>query len=367
MAGLVLALLAATVPTATGLPVGSSPSSSSLDGARAQARRGQAPAATAGCSLSGENERLIQDALDAWARISGDYLELDPHPLPWMVLFDASCVWHLAPDESSAPDARPVDVSFRFAGEPVETRVEPHDGAVRLPNGSEIPAQGLAFASVHDEGRASFFAMALLDVWRQMPGVEESGMDLHEFFLGVLSHEIVHTRQLVHVNARIAELGEGREMPESIDDDIVEERFGEVPGYAAAYEAESDLFYEAVAERDPDRRRELVAEALRLVRRRHERWFTGDDEIYRELDGLFLNMEGVAVWAAYRLSRENPDSGPDGGSPAFERARNTWTQDEGLALFLLLDEMVPDWRPRVLGPELASPFALLEEAIRDPA
>ncbi len=40
-----------------------------------------------------------------------------------------------------------------------------------------------------------------------------------------------------------------------------------------------------------------------------------------------------------------------------------WSQDQGLALFLLVDALVPNWQARVFAPAPASPFALLEEAV----
>jgi hypothetical protein len=72
---------------------------------------------------------------------------------------------------------------------------------------------------------------------------------------------------------------------------------------------------------------------------------------------------GVAVWAWFKLSQIDPRFDIGVKAPVIERARNTWSQAEGLALFLLIDSMVSDWRERVLGPSLASPFALLEEAL----
>ena len=309
------------------------------------------------CQLSEENRRFLQDALDGWERVSRDFLELDPNPLPLTVVFDGACVWHLEPDEDVADGFVSVELSLTFTGVSVRAQVKSHNGAIPLPSGGEIPARAMAFASLYEDGDAPFFVMALVDLWREAAGA--SGLDAPELALGIMAHEIVHTRQLVEVNRRVDELNARYELPDDIGDDIVEERFREVPAYVAAHEAESDVFYEAAAEADGSVRRELVAKGLEMVRARQDRYFTGEDEVFRELDGLFLNMEGVAVWAAHELLRNEAESS------RFERSRNTWTQDEGLALFLLIDALVPDWKARVLGPELASPFALLGEVVRD--
>jgi hypothetical protein len=42
--------------------------------------------------------------------------------------------------------------------------------------------------------------------------------------------------------------------------------------------------------------------------------------------------------------------------------RKWWSQEEGLALFLLVDRWMPGWVSRVLSPEMASPVVLQEEA-----
>jgi hypothetical protein len=43
---------------------------------------------------------------------------------------------------------------------------------------------------------------------------------------------------------------------------------------------------------------------------------------------------------------------------------NEWVQDEGLALYLLLDRFVVNWQERLLSPDLASPTGVLAEALR---
>jgi hypothetical protein len=313
------------------------------------------------CELTEENQGFVQEALQGWEQASRDFLELDRAPLPWIVLFDTSCVFHLAPDEDFNSGADLDPSSITFAGKPVPVRAEAHNGRVPLPSGDTVPVHGMAFASLYSDETAPFFVLALLDVWRSNPGAAARS-DLRDIILGVVSHEIVHTRQLVAIGRRVAELRRRYDLPEDVDDDIVERRFGDVPGYREAYEAESDLFYAAVTEEDAKRKRDLIKRALSIASERRNRFFTGPDEVFQELEPLFLNMEGVAQWAAFQLAQGDGQGGAK-STGAFERQRNSWSQDESLAMFLLIDELVPDWRARVLGPELASPFALLREAI----
>ena len=91
--------------------------------------------------------------------------------------------------------------------------------------------------------------------------------------------------------------------------------------------------------------------------------------MYGEFENLFLSMEGAGQWAAYRFAKAQ--AGPaasDAATVTFVRDnRKYWSQEEGLALFLLLDAYVPDWQARVFGPTLISPMALLEGGLRSGA
>ena len=92
-----------------------------------------------------------------------------------------------------------------------------------------------------------------------------------------------------------------------------------------------------------------------MIRARHGRYFTGPTAAYAELESLFLTMEGVGQWAAYQLARTRA-GGTDAEALRLVRDnRKYWSQDEGLALFLLVDALVPAWQSRVFSPTPASP------------
>jgi hypothetical protein len=323
----------------------------------------------AACLLAQAETAWIQTALDGWERVSAEILQLEPERLPWTVLFDKSCAWHLAPDMTRLSGAHPVSTGLTYAGEGVPVSVGYHVDGVLLPNGSAVPVEGVAFTSVYEREsgvREPFFVLALMEVWRdRFPAAgPEFAARLEATFLGVAIHELVHTRQVVTVARRIDELKSRYVLPERLGDRMVEERYRGVPGYRQKHDEETDLLYRATSEADRERKQALVRQAMSLIRARQAEYFTGAHAVYRELEELFLNMEGAAVWASYKWSLLDPahDIGI-GDDPAASRARNTWAQDQGLALFLLIDELVPEWRSRVLGPELASPYGLLEEAL----
>lgn len=312
------------------------------------------------CVLGEADVRWFQSALDGWHQVSRDFLLLDPKPIPWVVLFDDACTWHFAAT-AGIPEAKTAEVRLTYAGEPVPASVVRHNGKVHLPNGTDIPAEIMAAAFHTQDRKTTFFALATLDLWRRHPQASKDPQ-LEKRLLGVVLHEIMHTRQLPYVDRRIAELKKRFDIPTQVDDDMIENNFKDVPGFREAFNAERDLFYRAVAETNPARRRTLIDQALGMARQRRERFFTGTNQPYAEIEELFLNMEGAAEWARFKLHQAAPGNRlSDAEIISFIRGReNSWSQDMGLALVLLLEKEVPGWQRQLLGPEMASPLKMLE-------
>lgn len=304
--------------------------------------------------------------LDNWTRASRDFLEIDPDPLPGIVLFNFSCTWHLRTEREDLPGSVPLDSRLRFASQPVPVHALSHDGTVTLPNGAQIPAEIIAVAMPAPGGQDAFLVLALPEVWHAHP---QASTDPHIGIRipGVALHELIHTRQLPDLQRHVRAIARRFDLPPTFNDDVVEDRFGNSAEYRRMFIAERDLLYDAVAETDLNRSTGLVAEALSISQRRRERFFAGNDAVYAELEGLFLNMEGVAEWVRFKSHRADP-AWPDADADiiAFLRGQeNSWSQDEGLALILLLDRMVPDWKRQILSPGMPSPWAVLREALSE--
>jgi hypothetical protein len=325
------------------------------------------------CALDEEQTAWLQRALDGWSRLTGEILHIPEQPLPWIVSFDESCVWHVAAPEAAAESSREVETSLVLSGAPVRVQATPHSGTVELPSGSEIPARAMAFASLWDDGQETFFVLAMRSVWlRDHPAARDH--DLEGAFVGIAAHELVHTRQLVEMSRRVGELKERCELPEDISDETIEGLFADDPDFGGALERERVSLLEAAAA-DPARRRELAAEALDGLRRRRQRFFAGDTPCYAELEDLFLALEGTATWAHFQLA--GLDEGVDflarhpGLSDrsevlqAVQGRKGEWVQDVGFALFLLIDDYLPNWKASMLASELASPVELLSAALAE--
>jgi hypothetical protein len=317
--------------------------------------------AAAPCAFPEADARWTQRFIDGWVVVSQE-LRLDPKPLPWVVLFDASCTWHLNPGAAALTVGESLGTPFSLAGEPVPVRGLPHEGKVRLPNGSEIPAEIMAAAfPVGDDTSSAFFALGSLSLWRSHPQASKDP-ELEERILSAALHEIVHTRQLPNIGRRINALRQKYELPDRLSDDTIEDRFKSVPGFREAFEAERDLFYEAVRATDAEGRRKLIAQGLAKARERRARFFTGPNAGFAGIEDVFLNMEGAAEWARvkYHQKARKPGLDDDAAIIAFLRGKeNTWSQDEGLALVLLLDQERPGWQEHVVSAEHAALFELL--------
>ncbi len=102
----------------------------------------------------------------------------------------------------------------------------------------------------------------------------------------------------------------------------------------------------------------------RLVGRFHyvTRWFTGESAYWADLDEIFLLMEGAGQWATYAWYVDPRGGAVDRETALHElrRAGRYWTQDACLALFLVIDRLLPGWqrlafaRPPVTGTALLS-------------
>ena len=132
--------------------------------------------------------------------------------------------------------------------------------------------------------------------------------------------------------------------------------------------ASATCLFRAAGLSDPALRREVAIKAMAMIRDRHARYYSGRNTPYSEIETLFLTMEGAGQWAAYKLIKAR---GVVGSSDAevlklVRDNRRYWSQDQGLALFLLLDVLVPNWQARIFQNEPASPFTLIEEALAKP-
>jgi hypothetical protein len=311
------------------------------------------------CADTKAESAWIEETVRVWEKTRREALFLPAAELPWMLLFDESCVWHVNPETAVLkPDAKS---RIAFNPQLAEVYLTRHDGKITLPTGEQIPAQLLSFASVYGAARKSFFVSAMPAIWHKAPHLKDEP-NRDALVKSVFMHEMTHT---LHRNifARLDEIEKLLPKIENFDDDIIQNAFGKRDDFRAAYENERDLLYRAAAETNRARRRELAKKALAAINARRQKHFTGTDAVYREIEEIFLTMEGAANWAAYRAARIQGLNEPD-ALKLIRRSGKRWSQDEGLALFLVVDSLSPRWQKKAFGKQSATITDLLAEALR---
>jgi hypothetical protein len=219
----------------------------------------------------------------------------------------------------------------------------------------------MSFANL-DRRTGPYFVMAAPSYWGKMGRGQENDTGL----TGVFLHEFAHTRQILGMRDVIGPIDSTWRYPEELDDDAVQKHFGGDSVYVAEYLAERDLLYRAAAAPTDEEARTLAREALAMMKRRHARWFTGDRAEFAILDDTFLSLEGAGQWVAAAWLAH-----PKGGRMTRDAAvakmlgrRRWWAQDEGLALFLVIDRLLPKWPLLVFNERSLGGLALLEQAVK---
>lgn len=319
------------------------------------------------CTLKNNDREWIERALERWQTVSRDSLRLKPAPLPWIVLFDETCVWHVNPDLSISTPKLPDDsdkMKLSFSRKPLDVYGTIHKGEITLPDNEKIPiqspAQLIAFTSAYRNGQKPFFVFSMPAVWRQAPHLKTQ-TNLEVAIRSIFVHEMTHTR---HRNffGQIGRIEKLYKFSEEFSDDIIQDHFGKREEFRKAYETERDFLYQAVSETDRRRKRDLAKKALDSIRSRHKQFFSGEDAHYAEIESIFLTMEGVAGWAAYK-SVMGEGVNRAAAIELIRGRRKYWVQDEGLALFLVIDSLLPNWQKRTFAEPAISVTDLLSEAV----
>jgi hypothetical protein len=277
------------------------------------------------CVMGATDRAWLKGALDNWRRVEPELLRLPAQPLPTVAAIDGQCTY-LLPQGG-------------FAG----VQATRHSGIAILPDGAEAPIGPISFAS----GEGGYFAMSLPSVWRAA-GVT-SKLGLERLMEGVLLHEMMHIGQTALAAQTLDDAASAAGIADDdLNDDIVQARFEGDAEYVAAWSRERDILFAAAAATDDAQARQLAAEALGLMRARRARWFRGDKASFTAMDDVFLTMEGMGQWLIYRyfLSPEGGGLAPANSLRAVRRNQRWWSQDEGLALILIIDRLLPNWQER---------------------
>jgi hypothetical protein len=292
--------------------------------------------------MSADERAWVENALRASDDVMLRRLHLPPDPRPTIIVFNERCRFE-----------------SRFGSDWIGT---PHKGKVALPDGTAADAVITSFASRVGMRGLRFFVMALPSVWRTNTTINSND---RLGLTGVFLHEFSHTRQMDVLQGRFEAAAAIYKMPDDFNDDSIQARFKNDPAYVASVAQETDLLYRAAAEPDSAKARDLARQALMLIDARQKRWFVGANARFKPYDDLFLTMEGFGQWSAFAWLSD-PRGGaltPAAAQSKMRGSRRWWSQEEGLALFLVIDRLLPGWAQRAFGNPPALGIEMLRQAV----
>jgi hypothetical protein len=225
----------------------------------------------------------------------------------------------------------------------------------------EVPVRPTSFTSSSD--KATYFVMALPSVWAGK--VDPGRMALDPFVTAVMMHEASHVAQQDTYGGRMERLSKRWHLPDSFGDDSIQERFRDNHAFAGSVERETQLLFDAAAAPDRARALRLARAARRLIRARQQKWYPSKEGYLAPAEDIWLTMEGAGQWAGYRwLTSEQSGVEPDVAYTGFARRGHSWTQLEGLALFLTVERLAgTGWTGDVFGRGRRTALQWLDAAI----
>ena len=291
--------------------------------------------------MAADDERWLRQALANWDVARRRLLKAEAGPFNSIVTYDGRCSYTIA-----------GGAKFR----PTWTAVA-HEGQVSLPNGASIPA-GPNASNMAVNGR-NFVVFSLPSIWR--PVAPKSEIPLELFLEAILLHELAHAYQAaVSPSLSFPALHARRSLPGNVNDDSVQEKFKGNSAYMRDYEAERDLLFRAASAPTRKLARALACDALAKLRQRRAHYFRGADAIWSEVDELSLTTEGLGEWLSYTWLTQVRGLSE---SVVLAKYRGTfWSQEQGLALFLVVDRLVPGWQKLLFRREPLTAEPLLARA-----
>ncbi len=207
--------------------------------------------------------------------------------------------------------------------------------------------------------------MAAPAFWKEA-GIKSNEVSFEKMLTGIFLHEFAHTRQMRGLGERINELEERYTFDTlKLSDDIVQDYFSGDSLYEQAFRQEVAQFYRAAFAKDMSDVRELTAKGLTMLKARQKNYFIKEKKMLRELDNVFLSMEGIGQYAmvAWLIHPKGGNIPLKTAVDETRRKRNWWSQEEGLALALILSRLPDsDWSTSIFGDEQKDIIELLEHA-----
>ncbi len=301
----------------------------------------------------------------AWELVSKKIYHINSMQPVDFLFFDEQYVYATSP--VSIPVGEVVDGPKIF-NQVLPWKKAKHQGTVTLPDKQIVPIGLMSFASPLDSlGQTAFFVMPLPDFWKNA-GVTSTELGLDNLVTGVFLHEFSHTQQMMNFGRRMTEYENKYSFKTGFSDDIVQDHFEADTQYNLQFRREVKLLYDAAEVKEKSKQKKLISQALGMLRNRQDIYFTRELEILKEIDDFFLSMEGIGQYSMYAWLIH-----PEGGAiskklalPGVRRGGRSWSQEEGLALFLVLANLSEpaEWAAPMFGKETSSVIEMIAKKLQ---
>jgi hypothetical protein len=304
----------------------------------------------------------LQHWFKAWELVNRQLLSLPLGNPPEMVFYDDTWIYSTA---AATPPAATSITGPVMYGQALPWWKARHGDTIPLPDGQRVPIGLMSFAATTPEGK-SFFVMAAPAFWKAAR-IESSAFPLDKMLTGVFLHEFTHTRQQTGFGRQVDTIERAHTFQEvPLTDDIVQGYFKTDSNYVRRFREEVDAFYAAAAAADEMQAKAAIRKGLALLKARQASYFTGNKEVLKTLDGIFLSMEGLGQYVAvyWLMQAQGGNVNKEAAISGFRRKRNQWSQEEGLAMFLALTRLPENnWVKDQFSARPRTIIALLEEAV----
>lgn len=299
----------------------------------------------------------VKKWFSAWELVSKNILKVKTLQNVEFVFFDKEYVYSTS--NTTIPKGE-IIIGPNFLKKKLIWKKALHEGKIRLPDNQTIPVGMMVFASIFGDKNA-FFVMPLISFWKEM-GVESKDLGLENLTTGVFLHEFAHTQQTQNFGKQLSLYEKQYKFDVDLSDNIIQDSFQKDSLYVVDFKKEVILLYDiAISEKN-------ISQALDVLRKRQSLYFQGDKKHFQELDNFFLTMEGLGQYLMYVwfIHPKGANISKEIALKGTRRGGKYWSQDEGLALFLILEQLSPPqkWAKQMFGKEVFTVTDLIQKQLK---
>lgn len=300
----------------------------------------------------------------AWELINKEVYRFEKTQPVAFVFFDDKLVY--SNSDVTIPSGQKTN-GPKLLNAPLDWKVTPHQGSIVMPDKKSAPVGLMSFASeLKDAKTNSFFVMPLLPFWASA-GVSSKELGLDNLVTGVFLHEFSHSQQMLNFGKKITEFETANQFGIEFSDDIVQHLFQKDTSYTEIYKKENTYFSEALAEPNISLKKDLLRNGIVAFKERQQRFFKDKYANLGQIDDFFLTMEGFGQFTMYAwlVHPKGANLSKDLAIKGTRRGGKWWSQDQGLVLFLLLDQLSApqNWAKQMFGAETTSIISLIEKEL----